>query len=346
MHCPRLKHFARINPDATVGRSGHMVMAPGFGSFEELESSDWSNNIQLQMDRDEWPQECRRCQTTEQLSNTSIRLDSIERDKVLKKIKKDYLIIGGVLDNVCNTACQFCSAELSTKIGTLESGKNYIKINNVFLFNSLPKDRIVELDINGGEPSYSKNYRQLLENLPPNIKIVRINTNASKYLDIEQLLKNNITVIITVSFDGTKKIFEYTRWPIKWSTFNNNIKKYKQLREQYSNFKLQFWSSISAYTVGDLDNMLEYANSHDIPYSYGLIELPGALHIRYKNKFTLTAVEQLKSSNSKLAKDLLKILATKTNNDDELVRFIRKQDILRGTDYNKVYFKDVDIQNK
>jgi hypothetical protein len=57
-------------------------------------------------------------------------------------------------------------------------------------------------------------------------------------------------------------------------------------------------------------------------------------------------VEQLKSSNSKLAKDLLKILATKTNNDDELVRSIKKQDILRGTDYNKVYFKDVDIQNK
>jgi hypothetical protein len=57
-------------------------------------------------------------------------------------------------------------------------------------------------------------------------------------------------------------------------------------------------------------------------------------------------VEQLKSSNSKLAKDLLKILATKTNNDDDLVRSIKKQDVLRGTDYNKVYFKDVDIQNK
>lgn len=346
MYCPRLKHFARINPDGTVSRCGHMIVAPGFASFEELESSDWQQNIQTQMDQDQWPKECQRCQTTEQLSNTSVRLDSIDRDKALSRIKKDYLIIGGVLDNICNSACQFCSAGLSTRIGTLESGKNYIQIDNVSLFNSLPQDRIVELDINGGEPSYSKNYQRLLKKLPKNVKVVRINTNATKYLDVTPLLENNIQVIVTVSFDGTKKIFEYARWPIKWTTFNNTVKKYKLLRDQYKNFKLQFWSSISALTVADLDNMLDYASANNIPYSYGLIEHPADLNIKYKNKFTLAAVSELEQSNNKLAKELLTIIATKENNESKLFGSIRKRDVLRGTDYNKVYFKSVDKQNK
>ena len=40
------------------------------------------------------------------------------------------------------------------------------------------RNRIVELDVNGGEPTASKNYKKLLSNLPSNIRIVRINTNG------------------------------------------------------------------------------------------------------------------------------------------------------------------------
>jgi len=203
MHCPRLNHFVRLQSSGKIGKCGHMVSSQEFNDIKQMQNSDWLQNIQKQMDNNSWPKECIRCQLTEHASGTSIRLDMIERDKILRSIKKDYLIVGGVLDNICNSACQSCNPELSTKIGSLAS-KDYKKINNYDNFFKLPQDRIVEVDINGGEPTASPNYKKLLKNLPKVAKIIRINTNGSRVIpEIEELLKKEMRVIITLSFDGT-----------------------------------------------------------------------------------------------------------------------------------------------
>ena len=196
--------------------------------------------LKKQMEENIWPKECVRCAMTEETSNTSIRLDMIERDRILNSIQKDYLIVGGVLDNICNSACQSCNARLSTKIGSL-SGKAYKKINNYDKFFSLPQDRIVEVDVNGGEPTASPNYKKLLKNLPTSTKIIRINTNGSKVIpEVEELLKKEMRVIITLSFDGTENVHNYTRWPILWKDYKKSVAKYIELRKQYTTLRLNF----------------------------------------------------------------------------------------------------------
>ena len=167
MYCPRLDHFVRFNPNGTVSRCGHMNYAPQFNSVEEMESSKWLTETKLIFNRDRWPHECQRCQQTEEINGSSIRLNAIEFDN--KQQRLDYLSVGGVLDNVCNSACLTCSENNSTLIGGLKS-KTYPIIDNSASFWDLPLDRIVHLDINGGEPSHSKNYRHILANLPSNIK--------------------------------------------------------------------------------------------------------------------------------------------------------------------------------
>ena len=147
MYCPRLDHFVRFNPNGTLSRCGHMVNAPQFDSLEQMDSSSWLANIKLNSDI--WPKECVRCQQTEQINNTSIRLNAIKFDK--KQTRSDYLTVGGVLDNICNSACQSCNQNLSTKIGSLTS-TDYPKIDNSTAFWRLPLERVVHLDINGGEP--------------------------------------------------------------------------------------------------------------------------------------------------------------------------------------------------
>ena len=334
MYCPRYEHFARLNEDGTVSRCGHMMEAPRFQTYEEMESSDWAKNLK---ETDECPNECRRCRTTELASGSSIRIDSIRRDKLLKSFRDDYLIIGGVLDNVCNSACQFCHAGLSTTIGKLE--KNAIKLENVSAFDSLPQDRIVELDINGGEPSYSKNYKELLENLPPNVKIVRVNTNGTKVIDnLEELLKKKIKVIITLSFDGTGQVNEYARYPISWKKWDGVVRQYKHLAEQYNNLELGFWSTLNVFTVGDLENMLRYADELGIGFSYGVLEYPEQMSIRYENEFTKQARDKFEKSNILLLKQLASLVASQYNNTNELVDFITKQDSVRGISY-KDYFE-------
>jgi sulfatase maturation enzyme AslB (radical SAM superfamily) len=254
----------------------------------------------------------------------------IERDKILRSIKKDYLIVGGVLDNICNSACQSCNSSLSTKIGSME-GKNYERINNYDLFFQLPQDRIVEVDVNGGEPTASPNYKKLLKNLPKSTKIVRINTNGSRMIpEVVDLLKKDIRVIITLSFDGTESVHDYARWPIKWKDYNENVLRYLALKEQYKNLRLNFWTTVSCLNVGDMDNIVSYAQNNNTDHAYGLCLFPEPIDIRYENKLTMDAKEKLASSDNTLLQSISEICCSKNkNNSNELRLFIQSQDRLR-----------------
>jgi len=341
MHCPRLDHFARINHNGKIGKCGHMTGSKEFNSFDEMQNSSWLKNIKQKMQDQQWPAECVRCRMTEESTNTSIRLDMIERDRILSAIKKDYLIVGGVLDNICNSACQTCHSGLSTKIGSLSS-KDYEKVNNYETFFTFPQDRICEVDVNGGEPTASPNYKKLLKNLPKSVKIVRINTNGSKVIaELEELLSQGIRVIVTLSFDGVGNVHDYVRWPVLWKKFDSNVKKYIALRETYSNLRLNFWTTVSSLNVGDLKNIIDYATQQQIDHAYGFCIRPDVLDIRHENKLTVAAKESL----SKIDNELLNSIANKCgsfkkNNDTELKKFISSQDALRNIDY-KIYFSEV-----
>jgi sulfatase maturation enzyme AslB (radical SAM superfamily) len=317
-----------------------MSQAPEFDSFKDMRDSSWLKEIKKQMENNNWPKECVRCQMTEETSNSSIRLDMIERDRILNSIQKDYIIVGGVLDNICNSACQSCNAELSTKIGGLAS-KDYKKINNYDNFFSLPQDRIVEVDINGGEPTASPNYKRLLKNLPTSTKIIRINTNGSRVIpEIEELLKKEMRVIITLSFDGTENVHDYARWPILWRDYKKNVDKYIELRKQYKNLRLNFWTTVSCLNVGDLGNIIDYAKEVKIDYAYGFCISPDVLDIRHENKFTMTAKQSLSKTDNKLLNSIAnKCGSFKRNNEQQFKKFITSQDSLRNIDY-KTYFTE------
>jgi MoaA/NifB/PqqE/SkfB family radical SAM enzyme len=276
MHCPRLKHFVRFNPKGTVSRCGHMVDAPEFNSLEEMDESLWLRNVKLSMHKGIWPKWCERCKQTEQLNQTSIRLNAIEFDKLQKQ--EDYLSVGGVLDNICNSACLTCNEDLSTLIGGLKS-KTYPIVDNSNKFWELPLDRIVHLDINGGEPSASKNYKDILANLPKNIKSVRLNTNCSTVLEeLIPLTNRGVHVTVTVSLDGIGPVHDFVRWPIKWKKFYNNLLAYKAMPIQ-----LNLWTTVSVLNVDDLPNIIDFAKQHNIDHSYAYLKSPAELDVKNKD---------------------------------------------------------------
>ncbi len=336
MKCPRIDHFVRLNHTGKIGKCGHMTRAPEFDNMNDMQNSIWLKKIKKQMQDNVWPKECVRCQMTENTSKSSIRLDMIERDRILNSIQKDYIIVGGVLDNICNSACQSCNAELSTKIGSLSSN-NYKKINNYDNFFSLPQDRIVEVDVSGGEPTASPHYKKLLRNLPSSTKIVRINTNGSKIIpEIEQLLEKEMRVIITLSFDGTQNVHDYARWPILWRDYKKNVLKYIELRKKYTTLRLNFWTTVSCLNVGNLENIINYAKAVRIDHAYGFCIEPVQLDIRYVNELTTKAREQLSSTNNKFLSAIAnKCGSFNKDNSIELKKFIKMQDSLR-----KISFKD------
>jgi sulfatase maturation enzyme AslB (radical SAM superfamily) len=269
MYCPRLDHFVRFNPNGTVSRCGHMIDAPQFDTLADMESSIWLTKTKEKMARDEWPAECIRCQETEP---DSIRAYAYALDQ--NTSQRDYLQVGGVLDNLCNAGCLTCNENLSSRIGSL-NGPGFPVVNNIDQFWQLPQDRIAHLDINGGEPGYSKNYKRILANLPPNLKTLRLNTNCSTVLtELVDIAQKGIEVTVTVSCDGIGSVHELVRWPITWQTFYDNLMTYKIMP-----VKLNLWTTVSVLNVDDLPNIQAFAQEHRIDHSYAYLKMPAELSV-------------------------------------------------------------------
>ena len=277
MRCPRLDHFVRFNHNGTVSRCGHMVAPAQFDSLELMDSSVWLRKIRDQFDQDQWPNECRRCEETEQETGVSVRTHSIEFDKT--QTQTDYLTVGGVLDNVCNSACMTCHEGLSTKIGSLKS-KQYVIVDNTNRFWALPQERIVHLDLNGGEPSHSKNYKTVINNLPKNVKSIRLNTNCSTVLtELEDLVARGINVTVTVSLDGIQEVHNFVRWPIKWDKFYANLMTYKRMP-----VKLNLWTTVSRLNNHQLPEIIAFARLHGIDHEYAYLKYPAVLDINNEDQ--------------------------------------------------------------
>lgn len=277
MYCPRLDHFVRLNPNGTVSRCGHMTRQPQFTTLEEMESSEWLQGVREHMAQGIWPAECERCMVTEQENGTSIRLNAIKFDALQKH--KDYLSVGGVLDNICNSACLSCNENLSTLIGGLKS-KKYPIVDNSTAFWQLPLDRVVHLDISGGEPSHSKNYKHILANLPESIRSIRLNTNCSTVLEeLRPLCERGVHVTVTVSLDGIGLTHDFIRWPIKWDKFYANLQRYMEMP-----IKLNTWTTVSALNIDDLPNILKFVQDHKLEHSYAYLTEP--VELRVENKDT------------------------------------------------------------
>ena len=282
MHCPRLDHFVRFNPNGTVSRCGHMTGAPRFNNLEQMESSEWLSQVRQKFSQDTWPNECIRCQEIEAQDLESIRNHSIKL--YASENNKDYLQVSGVLDNVCNAACMTCEPSLSTRIGAL-TGTVFPIVNNSAGFWNLPQDRIRHLDINGGEPSYSKNYKRILANLPPNLRTLRLNTNCNIVLDeLTEIANRGIEVTVTVSCDGIGSVHEFMRWPRSWETFYLNLMQYKTMP-----VKLNLWTTVSILNVNDLPNIQAFAQEHGIDHSYAYLKNPAVLDVNNTDRSSVDA---------------------------------------------------------
>jgi sulfatase maturation enzyme AslB (radical SAM superfamily) len=294
-----------------------MTNAPQFETLQQMDSSAWLADIRNNMGQDIWPDECIRCKEIENIQNKSVRQQSLDRHAPLLDSRSDYLVLGGVLDNVCNSACQTCNETLSTKIGSLLS-KEYTKINNSALINTLPVERIVQMDINGGEPSASPNYLKLLENLPPNVKHLRVNTNGSRLITVlPDLVKRGIKVTVTVSLDGIGSRHDYVRWPVKWQDVEHNIQTYQNMGLH----ELNTWTTVSALNIGDLKNIFSYVEQNNLKNSWALFENPSVLSVKHSNHLTRQA---------DVPDELKHIVASGEDNTVELQLWTAAQDHTRG----------------
>ena len=131
--------------------------------------------------------------------------------------------------------------------------------------------------------------------------------------------------------DGTDRVFEYCRWPLKWSKFRATLEYYCELSSKYSNLNLSLWSAFSVLSIGDLPNMIMFSESVGINFVGSAIVNPSVLQISNTNYLTVAAKEKLIMSPYDYAHKIANAVAIHTeDNSKQLNQFIKKADTFRN----------------
>jgi len=339
MYCPRLDHFAKLHPPSSQGKSNEVITgccvmtnSPSFNNYDQMMSSQWLKNIRSTFDEGKFPGECVRCRQFEEIGLESSRIHYLaEHQRTVEQFGNDYLTVSLMLDNICNTACQFCTPDVSTKIASLIDNNYQVRDASAY-YDQLPLERITQFDFEGGEPSNSKNVKKVLKNLPPSVKSIRINTNCTSFMDeLIPIAEDGVLILLTISTDGVGKIREYMRWPTKWDNFVNTLHQYKKFAEAYSNtVSINLHTTLAALNVYDLDNIIDFAKEQELPHSITQLAGPLALRISDINSFTVRAKEKFADSKDEYLSNLSKGIAVGYNNQVVIDNFIKRQDSLRN----------------
>jgi sulfatase maturation enzyme AslB (radical SAM superfamily) len=335
MRCPGFEgHYVKINgnKDGYVFRpccniNKHVM--PIFTNYESMVNSQWISECRELMAQEIWPEGCGKCKHDETVladidGNRSPRQELLLIDA--QQSIPNYLLANVTVSNECNAACHMCGPGLSTRIGRLH-GRESIPITCVNEYNALPRDRITSMILTGGEVSFSKEATAIISDLPPNLSKLTIITNGSRQMhELLPLMDKDIDIDIVISVDGVSKVFEYSRWPLKWDVVVKTIKWYRSL---YPKINSSLNVTVTAYNILDIEHIIEFAKAVGITIKWSMVNNPKEMDVRYENVLTLKARDKFAATNDEVIKQLMQQVAIYGNNQIELDAFISKQDALR-----------------
>lgn len=343
MYCARLDHFAKVDQRG-VRRCCHMTDPPMFTNVVDLENSEWLVSVKEQFARDEWPDVCIKCEQLEKAGMRSMRESTREPyHNKFREIKDDYLIVNLSLNNTCNAACAVCGPRSSSTKSKMY-GLPVSMFDGRVELEKIQKDRILQLNMAGGEPSVDPITRAFVKNIPKdpsfvNLARMEVHSNGSREMsEIIPMLDTGVDIGVTLSMDGTESVFEYCRFPLSWSKFRKSIDYYQELSEKYSNLRFILWSTFSALSIVDLPNMIKFSESVNVPFLGAVVSHHDWLKLSNKNFLTVLAKEKILQSGVEKALEYIPLLATdEIDTSAEFIEAIKFMDSKRNSSFNDYY---------
>ena len=254
------------------------------GDFERYISSPMLESVKQDLMLGNWPAGCSKCKNDEAVNMVSKRQRDLQDFAHLHRDVKfsdasNILSVTTELGISCNLACIICDHTKST--GWRPETK---KIYNIVpastgYTRSAQRARALtklapyrHLELQGGEPLTTnfKDHKLLLDHYISTgssaSMTLRYHTNGTVWpsQDLWQRWKKFKSVDLKLSIDGIGPVFEYTRWPGKWSDFESNTKKYCALRDSGQNIVVSAQITASAYNCMSLDDIYNWCSQHQI----------------------------------------------------------------------------------
>lgn len=246
----------------------------------------------------EQPQTCRKCWNEERAGRTSKRMHTLDRLKHM--ITEDtwtadarpLMFLDLKLGNICNLKCRICGSWSSSQFATEEINDTHPdQRKDTFAYKMLragawPRssptfwqqlehiaDQIRYIEFTGGEPFLIQEHFDLLNRLVErglsgNIEI-HYNTNGTVYPESAENIWRHFRIVeIAFSIDDVGARFEYQRSNADWAAVNLNVDRFFQLRDRYSNIRLQVCSTVNVFNVLYLDEVAQWIRNRGFDYVY------------------------------------------------------------------------------
>lgn len=268
-------------------------------NFDDIRNSDHMKSLRQEFLDGQQPQTCRRCWNEERAGRTSKRMHTLDRLKHMG-ISEDWtadakplMFLDLKLGNICNLKCRICGSWSSSQFATEEL--NFIidkeEKKNSFHYQMLrdgawPREserfwqqldsamsEVRYIEFTGGEPFMIREHfdllRKLVERNYAHQIEIHYNTNGTQYPEeAEEIWQYFKHVEIAFSIDDVAERFEYQRTNAEWRLVNENIEKFRAMRDRNLNMSLQVCCTVNVFNVMYLEDVANWIVTQDFDFVY------------------------------------------------------------------------------
>jgi MoaA/NifB/PqqE/SkfB family radical SAM enzyme len=267
-------------------------------NFADIQNSNHMRGLREQFLAGQRPQTCRKCWNEERGGRTSKRMHTLDRLKhTIKDTEwtadaKPLMFLDLKLGNICNLKCRICGSWSSSQFATEEINqlpREEQKSSHAYQMlraGAWPRENqqfwqqidsvltdIRYIEFTGGEPFMIDEHFDMLQGIidcgiAHQVEI-HYNTNGTQLprrcIDIWPHFK---TVEVAFSIDDLGSRFEYQRSNAVWAEVEDNLARFKLLRQTMPNLQLQCCSTVNVFNVRYIDELAQWIVLQSFDFVY------------------------------------------------------------------------------
>lgn len=298
-------------------------------TFNEILNSNYMKKLRNDMRNGKSPKNCQTCwedeskgKESKRLFYNNLMLNQYNLDLDWDKEPEQPVDLQIAISNVCNLKCRTCTAVYSSKwakeakdrkmsVWTAPTRSDVHNFETSKFWNDIDNwsQTVRRLEIMGGEPFYTKEFKRLINHLIDNgtSKNISLNLSTNGTIFDEELLDKILTNFsglgFNISIDGIGEHFDYIRHGNNWSNVKNNLEKFHNLllnQDKYNTenrWKLSIGvtitiSNLNFYYLRDIHKYFEenhphfkvWNNSVYFPQYYSTNNIPALVKGKYLDR--------------------------------------------------------------